>query len=278
MQQAVELVHRGRILRGMRHWPSDGHAKAIPAAILYHSFTSTKVEPHRMYVKLSRELERRGVASFRFDFSGSGESDGDFEEMTVSGEVEEAKAILDHVRRWPGIDPDRVSLVGFSLGGLVASLTAGDRPDDVHKLVLIAPAANMPETVRQLAADAGVALPGSGPVRAPAPADIRPQNGAAASGLPPGVFDYGGNLIGFRFVVDVVNLEVFQRASAFRGPVCLIHGTADAAVPADVSRLYQERSYGGRARVHFVEGADHTFNGFAWEREVVQTACEFLAH
>ncbi|MBX5436918.1 MAG: alpha/beta fold hydrolase [Alicyclobacillaceae bacterium] len=255
MQQAIELHHRGRVLRGMRHAPGDRGARQ-PAVIMYHSFASHKVEPHRMYVKLSRALAGRGIHSFRFDFSGSGESDGNFEDMTVSGEVEEAHAILDMVRRYPGIDPDQIALLGFSLGGVVASLVAADRPADVAKLVLIAPAANMPEVVRELAEQAAGAA--------------RPQ------GLPPGVHDYGGNLIGQRFVEDVVRLNVYERASGYRGPVLILHGTQDLAVPPAVSQRFRDEVYGGRAELVWVDEADHTFSQFAWEQKVVQSACEFL--
>ena len=91
------------------------------------------------------------MASFRFDFLGSGESDGNFEEMTASKEIAEANTILNFVKKDPRIDPNQVSLLGLSMGGLVASVLAGDRPDDIRRLALLAPAGNMYEIIKDTA-------------------------------------------------------------------------------------------------------------------------------
>jgi uncharacterized protein len=252
MQTAITLEHRGMVLRGMEHVPETAAQQPVPAAILFHGFTGTKVEPHRLFVKISRALEARGVASFRFDFLGSGESDGNFEDMTVSGEVEEAHAILDFVRTDPRIQTDRVSLIGLSMGGLVASLVAGDRPQDVHKLVLMAPAGTMFELVQQMVMAHQVDL-------------ARTE-----------VFDHGGDLVGRRFAEDLAQLEVFGRAGRYTGEVLILHGSRDDVVPVEAAYRYQRESYGGRARLHIIEGADHTFNKHEWEQEVIHRICEFL--
>ncbi|KLU63127.1 hypothetical protein CEB3_c04770 [Peptococcaceae bacterium CEB3] len=60
----------------MEHFPTDMSDEEIPAVILFHGFTGTKLEPHRLLLKISHALEKLGFASFRFDFLGSGESDG----------------------------------------------------------------------------------------------------------------------------------------------------------------------------------------------------------
>ena len=251
MQHAIELIHNGMILRGMEHIPEAGEAK-VPAVILFHGFTGTKLEPHRMFLKISRQLESLGIASFRFDFLGSGESDGDFEDMTVSKEVAEANTILDFVRRHPQVNPNRVSLLGLSMGGLVASVLAGDRAEEVEKLVLLAPAGNMYELIKGLA-DACLALP-----RLKA-------------------FDHGGNLVGREFAEDVRELDVFGRASKFEGQVLIIHGTKDLTVPHQVAHRYQEVSYQGRAQLYFIEDADHTFNKHEWETDLIKQIQEFLS-
>ncbi|MCA9107135.1 MAG: hypothetical protein KDA83_17075, partial [Planctomycetales bacterium] len=49
-------------------------------AVAAHCFTCTK--DLKTLVKLSRELVRRGIAVFRFDFTGLGESQGDFSTST----------------------------------------------------------------------------------------------------------------------------------------------------------------------------------------------------
>ena len=252
MQQAITLNYQGMTLRGMEHVPERKEGERLPAVILYHGFTGDKLEKHRFFLKICRELETLGYASFRYDFLGSGDSDGDFEDMTVSKEIAEAGAILDSVKADPRIDPDRVILLGMSMGGLIASVLAGDRPQDVAKLVLICPAGNMYDFVKyQL--DVYLADPNLNHV------------------------DLNGNLVGRAFGEDVKQLDVYGRAKQYEGEVMLIHGTNDPTVPFAVSGLYKENCYGDRVTIHPVEGADHTFNKYEWEQEVLRTISAFLS-
>ncbi|ACV59586.1 alpha/beta hydrolase family protein [Alicyclobacillus acidocaldarius] len=251
MQRAVELEVDGLVLRGMEHVPDEAANRPVPAAILFHGFTGTHIEPHQLFVKLSRALEAEGVAAFRFDFAGSGDSDGEFQDMTASSEIRDAKAILDWVRRDPRIDPDRVSLIGLSMGGYVASIVAGDEPDKVDRLVLLAPAGNMADIAEKQAEALGAA----------ADADV---------------VDLGGNLVGRGLYEDLKQIDAFERAKPFRGKVLIIHGMEDQAVPYEVSLKYQNEVYGERARLHLIEEADHTFNNRHWESEVIRETVRFL--
>ncbi|MBL0388198.1 alpha/beta fold hydrolase [Tumebacillus sp. ITR2] len=246
MQEAIHLSFNGMTLRGMEHVPPHAPGEKLPAVILFHGFTSNKLEQHRLFWKLSRELEEAGVAAFRYDFLGSGESDGHFEDMTVSGEIAEAHAILDSVRQDLRIDPTRIVLLGMSMGGLVASVVAGDRPQDLRDLVLLCPAGNMYDIVKPVV-DMHLANP-----------ELK-------------VLDYGGNLIGRAFGEDVRVMNVYDRAKNYTGEVLLVHGTRDSTVPFTVSQRYIETCYGDRAELHPIEGADHTYNKHEWEREVLDT-------
>src|SRR5690554_6935674 len=138
MQKAIELTVKGKTLRGMYHRP-DQEGK-YPTVILFHGFTGDKLEPHRIFLKLSRRLAAGRTAMLRFDFSGSGESDGDFEEMTFSSEVREAEAIVDYAQSLPTTDGENLGVVGLSLGGAVAATLAGRRPEALRALVLWAAA------------------------------------------------------------------------------------------------------------------------------------------
>ena len=106
MQKAVEIQSEGLTLRGMLHIP-EGISGKIPIVIMFNGFNGNKMEVHCIFVKLSRKLEKAGIASARFDYRGSGESDGDFIDMTVSGELADAKNVLDFVRTLDFVDADR---------------------------------------------------------------------------------------------------------------------------------------------------------------------------
>jgi len=81
----------------------------------------------------------RGLASTRFDYSGHGESGGDFEDGTISRWLDEAATVLDRCVQGPQI------VVGSSMGGWIALLLAEMRRGSgrVAGLVLIAPAYDM---------------------------------------------------------------------------------------------------------------------------------------
>jgi pimeloyl-ACP methyl ester carboxylesterase len=84
----------------------------------------------------------KGRAFVRFDYSGHGESGGDFRECTISRWLEDALAVLDAFATEPPI------LVGSSMGGWIAllgtrALLARGRPP--AGLVLIAPAVDFTE-------------------------------------------------------------------------------------------------------------------------------------
>ncbi|TDK35430.1 alpha/beta hydrolase [Rhizobium deserti] len=80
-----------------------------------------------------------GIAAIRFDYSGHGISGGAFRDGTISRWLEEALAVVDHVK------PKRVLLVGSSMGcwialRLVQELKKRKKAPQLDGLVLIAPA------------------------------------------------------------------------------------------------------------------------------------------
>lgn len=252
MQKAVEIESRNLTLRGMLHIPDNAPGK-VPVVCIFHGFTGTKVEPHFIFVKLSRRLEKTGIASLRFDFGGSGESDGDFEDMTILTELDDAKAILDYAKSLPFADAERIGVVGLSMGGTVASLLAGDRKEDVAALCLWAPAGDMGERLTQ---------------------DRRPEEIQAFRSK--GLWDVGGLTLGIGFLDTALELDTYKRAASYDKRVLLLHGDKDQVVPYQVSERYLE-IYGNNADLHTIPDADHTFNRKDWEEEVLDYTVGFLA-
>ena len=58
-----------------------------------------------------------GIASFRFNFRGVGESEGEF--SNGEGEREDLKSALNMLKRWPGIDRKRLAVAGYSFGASI---------------------------------------------------------------------------------------------------------------------------------------------------------------
>jgi hypothetical protein len=90
MEKYVELARPSGRMRGMLHLPERSDFRPPwPAVALYHGFTGSRTEARFLFVSFSRLLARHGIASARFDFLDSGESDGEFQDMTLSGEIED---------------------------------------------------------------------------------------------------------------------------------------------------------------------------------------------
>ncbi|WP_158548562.1 alpha/beta hydrolase [Parvularcula marina] len=75
----------------------------------------------------------KGVAYTRFDYSGHGESDGDFEDGTISAWTADAAHVLAEA------DGPQI-LIGSSMGGWVAGLLLRQSPEKIAGMVLINPA------------------------------------------------------------------------------------------------------------------------------------------
>jgi len=251
MQRAVELNSNGLTLRGTLHVP-DKMNKKNPIVCIFHGFTGNKMEPHFIFVKLSRMLEKNGIASIRFDFGGSGESDGDFVNMTLSKELEDAKNILNYVKNLDFVDTNKIAVVGFSMGGAVAGMLAGERRNDVKALCLWAPAGVMREIIIQGKSEEDI------------------QNMRKI-----GYCDIGGLLLGINFLDDIQSLDIYQKSATYDKNVIILHGGKDSTVPISASEKYLE-IYETKGALHVVQGADHTFNNKAWEDEVLDYTIGFL--
>ncbi|MDB5459728.1 MAG: alpha/beta hydrolase [Caulobacteraceae bacterium] len=83
----------------------------------------------------------KGRDYLRFDYFGHGQSSGDFLEGSITRWRTDALAVIDDLTSGPLV------LVGSSMGGWLALLAAAARPERIHALVLIAPAADFTETL-----------------------------------------------------------------------------------------------------------------------------------
>ncbi len=116
-------------------------------ALFAHCFTCSK--DLRAAGAISRALTRHGIAVLRFDFTGLGESEGDFADTNFSSNVEDLIAAADYLGEH--YEAPRI-LVGHSLGG-AAVLQAAQRLDSVQAVSTIG-APYDPEHVTQHLQDA----------------------------------------------------------------------------------------------------------------------------
>jgi len=92
----------------------------VAYALFAHCFTCSK--DVFAVSRISRNLAEHGIATFRFDFTGLGHSEGDFANETFSSNVEDLVAAAEYLQE--NLAAPKI-LIGHSLGGAAVLAAAG---------------------------------------------------------------------------------------------------------------------------------------------------------
>jgi len=107
-----------------------------PAIIAVHGTGDPGYGDRRWRLRFGRRAAAEGFRFYLFDSRGTGYSDGEFEDWTVSRFVEDATRALEFVREQPNVDADRVAVLGFSLGSAVVVLVAHQHSSWIRSLLV----------------------------------------------------------------------------------------------------------------------------------------------
>jgi len=141
LQKVTFQNQEGQTLSGRLELPANQHPHNF--ALFAHCFTCNKnLSAIR---NISRSLISKGFGVLRFDFTGLGESDGDFEDTNFSGNVEDLIAASDYLTEHH-MSP--TLLIGHSLGGAAAIFAGGQIPS-VNAIATIGAPSN-PKHVQHL--------------------------------------------------------------------------------------------------------------------------------
>lgn len=134
-EMRVEFLSGSLSLEGILSLP-EGKGPS-PAVVVCH--------PHPLYggdmrnsvvVAICRALAQRRMLALRFNFRGVGRSQGSY--GGGIGEQEDAKAALSFIAARDEVDRERVGLVGYSFGAVVAS-EINDLQDQVQAVAAVCP-------------------------------------------------------------------------------------------------------------------------------------------
>ncbi len=123
--------HTGDLLAGIIDMPEQEPRDYL---IFAHCFTCTK--DIKAVVRISRLLAQHGFGVLRFDFTGLGESKGDFSSTNFSTTRVDLRHAIEYMNqnyRTP------VALLGLSLGGAACLSVVQEYPDIVGAVTLAAP-------------------------------------------------------------------------------------------------------------------------------------------
>jgi dipeptidyl aminopeptidase/acylaminoacyl peptidase len=243
------IASRNQRLSAMVHLPDD-FQEGTPLVVCCHGFTGDKVGYNQLTLNLANSLEKSGYGVVRFDFLGSGDSDGDFSTDTfVAGWQEDLVNVLAWVKQQPHLTNSPIILYGHSLGGLVV-LTHPNSQQLVAARIVFAPVTQAIANFQKII--------------------LGPElwQKSIAGERIANFFERGFSLDS-QFVQDLINTHYCPIAAAAKLSTSLlvVHGTLDVVVPIQGSRDLYDQYQGDK---EFVElEIDH---GAVGAQEQLQTA------
>lgn len=230
MEEQIQFKNPfGERLAGTLHLPQRNPTRGV---ILGHCFTCTR---HTAILRrLAEDLAAAGFIALRFDFSGNGQSEGDFSQSNYSKQIAEmqtaAALVADRGAGWIG-------MAGHSLGGLISFLSAS-QSESTHAVCAIGSRLSSMRASHFLS---------------PTQREILEKTGEVS-------FTSRGRFlkISEAYFADAGGFDLPGLLSSFSKPLMVIHGDQDEIIP--VAEAYRAREIsGGRARLEIIPGADHMF-------------------
>lgn len=132
---------KGDNLSAVLREPSENTNNAI--VVMAHGFQSNK--DSKKFIELEKIFNNNNIATFRFDFYGHGESEGEFENITMSEAKDDVLSALSYVKK---LGFFKIFLIGSSFGGLSSNLAASES-QDLSGLVLICPVSDYERVLRE---------------------------------------------------------------------------------------------------------------------------------
>ena len=217
----------GETLSGSLELPDQ---PAIATALFAHCFSCNKNVLAAS--RVSRALRDQGFAVLRFDFTGLGQSEGDFSNTNFSTNLDDLRSAVGALRK-RNLPPQ--VLVGHSLGG-AAVLYLADEIDEVALVATIG-APSEPSHLSHLFSDETL--------------QTIEETGRAEMSL-------GGKpfAITREFLADIQETSLKKKLSSLKKPILICHSPTDSVVGIDQARKIYESAKHPKSFVS-LDGADH---------------------
>ncbi|MED0735981.1 alpha/beta hydrolase [Aneurinibacillus thermoaerophilus] len=259
MERSITIVYQSLELVASVHYPCaekrKQKEKCWPVIIICHGFVGNRIGVNRLFVKAARRLAAEGYFVLRFDYAGCGESNGEYGSYGIDSFIEQTRYVLDYVLSIDCIDKTRVFLLGHSLGGAIARLTA-ERDTRVNALILWAPVAHPFADITRIIG-----------------------NDAYEEAMRNGETEYSGYRLKKEFFISLAEAQPLASGAGFLDDALILHGTRDEVIPVDACYLYEgvlRQQITGECRAITLEGADHTFSTISASELLFAHTCSWL--
>jgi dienelactone hydrolase len=124
LSSVVPVKSRGHDVPATLTYPASGSGNRFPLVVMAHGHGGTRDEAGG-FKRVADGLAAAGIASIRMDFPGCGESHEAFTENNLGNMLADIEASRKYAVALPQIDPRFTGLLGYSMGGRLAMLSAG---------------------------------------------------------------------------------------------------------------------------------------------------------
>ncbi len=198
---------------------------------------------HESGIRYAERLAEAGYAAYVFDFCGGtvggNKSDGSNKEMSVLTEASDLEAVLESAKTWDFVDPDKIVLLGGSMGGLVTTVVGSRHQEEIAGMILMYPALS-------------------------AKADSGAERYGSEDDVPEDVSLFGGWIhVGKNYITDLWKVDFNQLLSTYEGHLLLLHGDKDSTVPISWSEDAKELI--PDCEFHVIKNGGHEFFGQPFE-------------
>ncbi|KAJ3689804.1 hypothetical protein LUZ61_018968 [Rhynchospora tenuis] len=218
----------GEKLVGILH---DTGSKKI--VILCHGLRDTK--EHNTVLSIASALTRIGISSFRFDFSGNGESEGQFQFGNYWREVDDLHSVTSYLKK----SYDIIAIVGHSKGGNVVLLYAS-KYDDVKMVINASARFNLQRGIKERLGEGFF---------------DRLENGKTIQ-----LVDGKGRFeVTKDSLMDRLSINMSEEVKKIKpdSRVLTIHGSNDEVIP--VEDAYEFEKVICNHKLHIIDGANHNY-------------------
>ena len=201
---------------GVAYVPAAEDGKKVPLVIFSHELGND----HTSGERYAERLAEAGYAAYVFDFRGGtvggNRSDGSNSEMSILTEASDLESVLAAAKTWDFVDPDKIVLLGGSMGGLVTTVVGSTHQDEIAGMILMYPALSAKD-------DSGA------------------EQYQSEDDVPEDVSLFGGWIhVGKNYITDLWTVDFDQLLSSYQGHMLLLHGDKDNTVPLSYSEAARE--------------------------------------
>ncbi|KAL5228152.1 hypothetical protein ABZP36_016417 [Zizania latifolia] len=227
------------------------HMGSNKIVVLCHGFRASKNDS--IIVDLANALTKQGIGIFRFDFSGNGESEGEFQYGNYRKEAEDLHSVVSYLNQEKY---DVKAIVGHSKGGDVVVLYASIY-DDVHMVVNLSGRFHLKSGVEERLGKEFMDI-----IEKEGYIDAKNKSGEV-------LYRVTKESLMERLNTDMLaaSLSISKECRFFT-----VHGSADEIIP--VEDAYEFAKHIANHKLHVIEGADHCYT--AHRKELSDAVVDFI--